>query len=199
MIQINLLPWRETLREQRKRQFYLLLSTALISAIIIVVFVHTFLAYKINSQLQRNNYLQQTIESYKSQLTEIEALTELQNALMVKLELISELQAGRPEVVHVLDELVNVLSDGTYLTKVNRNGDSVTLIGQAESNTNVSQLMRSIENSIWILEPQLSTIKQEKNNEEGWREFTLEATSAHPHPHDTLENAESLIARATGN
>lgn len=196
MIQINLLPWRETLREQRKRHFYLLLSTALISAIIIVVFVHTILAHKISRQQERNNYLQQTIDSYKVQLTEIEALTELQNSLMAKLELISELQAGRPEMVHVLDDLVSVLSDGTYLTKVNRNDDSITLIGQAESNTNVSQLMRSIERSIWILEPQLSTIKQGKDNEQGWHEFTLEATSSHPHPHDKLENAESLITRA---
>ncbi len=61
-----------------------------------------------------------------------------------------------------------------------RKGDEVTLIGLAESNTNVSDLMRDIETSTWLRAPQLSEIKKQSDVGEILSEFNLQMVMINP-------------------
>ena len=55
--------------------------------------------------------------------------------------------------------MVRQLPDGIYLRSMKQVGAKVTLIGYAQSNARVSTLMRNIESSPWITQPELVEIK----------------------------------------
>ena len=58
------------------------------------------------------------------------------------MEVIQNLQAARPGIVHLFDELVKTLPDGVHLSSLKQSGNSLALSGKAESNARVSSYMR---------------------------------------------------------
>ena len=57
------------------------------------------------------------------------------------------------------DELVSILPDGIYLTRIKRVGNKVSIYGRAEYNSQISALMRNVEASSWLAHPALEEIK----------------------------------------
>ena len=94
---------------------------------------------------------------------EIANIKKLRQALLARMNIVQNLQATRSLTVRLFDELIKIMPDGVYLTNVERAGDKITLLGYAESNTNISQLMRNIENNRWIQDPELTEIKKSKD------------------------------------
>ncbi len=88
------------------------------------------------------------------------------------------MQTNRTEAVHLLDQMVRQLPDGVYLRSLKQNGTRVTVIGYAQSNARVSTLMRNIESSPWLTQPELVEIKAvpapgAKDKDARINEFTL--------------------------
>ncbi|WP_419420412.1 PilN domain-containing protein [Legionella sp. D16C41] len=162
MTNINLLPWRELRREQEKRQFTTLLIGSLLIGIGIVILINYYVQDLVTEQMARNQRLQDEINTFNRQIAAIKRLKEVKAGLISRMKTIQGLQEGRTLTVHLFDELIKVVPDGIYLTQVKRVGDTVTLHGYAESNTNVSILMRNIEQSPWIQTPALTEIKKSK-------------------------------------
>ena len=106
MPRINLLPWREELRQKRKKDFL----TALVGA----VMIGGLLAYatklgvqaQTRSQQSRNTILQEEIALLDQQIEEILGLENQKERLLARMEIIEQLQRARPEVVHRFDDLV---------------------------------------------------------------------------------------------
>jgi type IV pilus assembly protein PilN len=73
--------------------------------------------------------------------------------------IIERLQRSRPNIVHVFEELVSTLPDGVYLTAVKQTGQSIEIVGSAESNTRVSALMRKLDESDWFTKPDLEVVE----------------------------------------
>ena len=94
-------------------------------------------------------------------------------ALLARKQIVETLQANRTEAVHLLDQLVRQLPDGLYLRSVRQSGAKVTLIGYAQSNARVSTLMRNIESSPWLGNPELVEIKSVPLDRQKVNEFTL--------------------------
>mgnify|MGYP003487667292 FL=1 len=88
------------------------------------------------------------------------------------MDIIEKLQRSRPEIVHVFDELVRTLPDGTFLTGVTQTGHRLKLDGVAQSSTRVSTFMRNIDKSQWLKNPDLSVIETKKDQALG-ATFTL--------------------------
>lgn len=162
MILINLLPWREELREKQKKLFFLSLGISLTSALVIIIFTYLYLENGISSQRQRNQILSNEIARYDRQIQEIKRLKKVRQALIARMNIIQQLQENRPTLVHFFDELIKILPGGVHFTKVVRSGDEVVMIGQSGSNSEVSQLMRNIENNYWLHYPVLEEIKEVK-------------------------------------
>ena len=95
------------------------------------------------------------------------------------MDIIEQLQRSRPEIVHVFDQLVRTLPDGVNLTMVKQNDQRIELKGLAESNTRVSALMRNIDKSGWMKDPDLEVVevKADKRGVEGLKasEFKIYA------------------------
>ena len=160
MTEINLLPWREQKRELEKKQFITYLIVGLVSAVIIVFLINYYASYLVDSQTDRNQRLKNEILTLDAQIKDISMIKKLRLSLIARMNIIRNLQATRILTVHLLDEIISIIPDGMYLYEVKREGDKVTVSGYSESNTSVSQLMRSIEGSIWLKDPALNDIKK---------------------------------------
>ena len=77
------------------------------------------------------------------------------------MQIIEKLQRSRPEVVHLFDELVKAMPDGTYLTSIKQTGTKLKFEGIAQSSTRVSTLMRNISASQWLRNPELEVVETE--------------------------------------
>ena len=93
-----------------------------------------------------------------SQIAEIKTLETQRDRLKARMQIITQLQRSRPEVVHLFDELVNTVPEGVYLTEVAQQGGHIEVKGNAQSSTRVSALMRNIEDSSWLRGPGLEGV-----------------------------------------
>jgi type IV pilus assembly protein PilN len=158
-IRINLLPHREQKRQARQRQFYTLMISLAVLGLAVIALVHGILAAQIENQESRNRALTTEIAKLDEQIKEIDRLRDQIQAVLARKQVVETLQGNRSEAVHLLDQLVRQLPDGIYLRNVRQSGAKVTVTGYAQSNARVSTLMRNIEASPWLSNPELAEIK----------------------------------------
>ncbi|WP_022961540.1 PilN domain-containing protein [Halopseudomonas pelagia] len=159
MARINLLPWREQLREERKKEFLTVLALVVILAGALVFMGDRFYAGKIDHQNARNKFLQDEITLLEARIKEIEQLQARRTQLLDRMKIIQDLQGNRPIIVRVFDEMARTLPDGVFFTSVNMRGSTVNIKGGAESNSRVSNLMRQMDASEWMTSPNLTAVR----------------------------------------
>lgn len=172
MTKINLLPWREERRQELKRQFFIVLAgMVLIGAGVVYVFnmnIESQIAY----QNQRNQFIQNETKKMEQQIKEIRELKKKRESLIERMKVIQDLQGNRPVVVKIFDEVVRTVPDGVYYKNVKASGDSINIVGFAESNNRVSNLMRNLDSSELFQAPNLSKV-QTSGKEKDSNEFDL--------------------------
>lgn len=172
MPQINLLPWRAEQRKERKLAFLVALGGGTLAALLATFVIYLMFNSLISGQQQRNDRLKAEIATLDKQIEEINNLEAQKQRFISRMEIIEKLQRSRPEIVHVFDELVRTLPDGTFLTGVTQTGNRLKLDGVAQSSTRVSTFMRNIDKSQWLKNPELSVIETKKDQALG-ATFTL--------------------------
>jgi type IV pilus assembly protein PilN len=158
-IRVNLLPHREQKRQARQRQFVSVAIGLAILSLAVVGLVHVVFVTQIENQQSRNKLLKDEIAKLDEQIKEIDKLREQTQALLSRKQVVETLQTNRTEAVHLLDQMVRQLPDGVYLRTLKQAGPKVTAVGYAQSNARVSTLMRNIEASPWLTQPELVEIK----------------------------------------
>lgn len=159
MPRINLLPWREELRNQRRNQFFVALGgAAAVSGLLLLLSYFVFDGL-IGNQRDRNNFLKDEIAKLDEQIEEILRLESSKARLLARMEIIEQLQRSRPGIVHVFDDLVTVMPEGVFLNSIKQTGRRIEMVGVAESNTRVSALMRNIDDSEWLSNPDLEVVE----------------------------------------
>lgn len=174
MPQINLLPWRAEQRKERKLAFLVSLGGAALASLLVVGAAYLIFSSLIDGQQQRNARLEGEIKTLDKQIEEINNLEAQKQRFISRMEIIEKLQRSRPEIVHVFDELVKTLPDGTFLTGVKQTDRKLRLDGVAQSSTRVSTFMRNLDNSQWLTNPELAVIETKKDQTSG-SSFTLYA------------------------
>lgn len=159
MPRINLLPWREAQRKERKLKFTVALGAAALCAFAVAGAVYLLYNGMIDAQVARNEILKQQIKILDRQIEEINDLEKTKRQFIARMQIIEKLQGSRPEIVHVLDQIVKTLPDGVYLTGVTQSGDHLKFTGVAQSSTRVSTFMRNIDSSQWMKNPTLEVIQ----------------------------------------
>jgi type IV pilus assembly protein PilN len=89
------------------------------------------------------------------------------------MEIIDQLQKSRPEVVHLFDEMVRQLPEGVYLTGVKQIGSRIEIRGVAQSSTRVSALMRQIDASEWLDDPEVERVETKQSGASRQAEFVV--------------------------
>jgi type IV pilus assembly protein PilN len=179
MPSINLLPWREAERQKRQRDFGMAMAAAVTAAIAVIML--TMLAYSqmIDSQIARNDRLKAEIVELEKSIAEIDGLERQKERLLARMEIIEELQKSRPEIVHLFDELARQLPEGVYLTGMKQTGSRVEIRGVAQSSTRVSALMRQIDASEWLGDPEVERVETTQSGASRQSEFVVYLKQMH--------------------
>lgn len=163
MPRINLLPWREELRQKRQKDFIVAVVVAALLGGALTWASGWVMEQRISNQRARNTMLQEEIKQLDAQIAEISGLQNQKERLLARMRIIEELQQSRPLIVHLFDEIVNTVPEGTHLTAVAQTNQRVELTGIANSTTRVATLMRNIESSPWLDAPELGSIQATDN------------------------------------
>jgi type IV pilus assembly protein PilN len=174
MAKINLLPWREELRQQKKKDFLNLLGLAALMTVIVMGLVHIYIEGLKEHQGERNKMLESEIAILDTKIVEVKTIGERKSKLLAKIDLVQKLQESRPEIVHLFDEIPRTAPDGVFLTKFAQLGAELTFDGKSQSNARVSAFMRAVDASSWLHTPKLGVIiSPDKTNVEQNSDFTL--------------------------
>ncbi|MBX9756095.1 MAG: PilN domain-containing protein [Pseudomonadaceae bacterium] len=167
MARINLLPWREQLREERKQRFLVTLAGVLIVAAGVVFLGDQYLSGAIEQQSARNDFVRKEIAVLDARIKEISELKTRRQQLLERMKIIQDLQGNRPIIGRVFDQLVRTLPDGVYFTGLKMTGKNIAIVGASESNNRVSSLMRNLDGSDWLTAPNLTEVKADTPGEMG--------------------------------
>src|SRR5579864_4274894 len=115
MPRINLLPWREEERKERKVKFMVALGAAALAACFMTFAIYLLYGSMIDSQERRNERLRTEIKILDKQFEEINDLENAKQKFIARMEIIEKLQRSRPEIVHVFDEIVRTDRKSTRL------------------------------------------------------------------------------------
>jgi type IV pilus assembly protein PilN len=175
MPSINLLPWRQELRQRRRKEFLIGIGAAGGLAALLALLAHLTVSSMIDAQNRRNDLLKAEIAELDKAIELIIALEDQKARMISRMEVIDRLQASRPEVVKLFDQIVSTLPEGVYLTSVKQAGKKLTFDGVAQSSTRVSAFMRNIDASESLSSPELKVIQTGASAGPG-AQFTLFAS-----------------------
>jgi type IV pilus assembly protein PilN len=173
MPRINLLPWREQQRTERKNSFAVGIVAAGLAALAVTGAGFLFVRSLVEAQNSRNQRLTEEIKVLDKRIEEINSLEQQKQQFIARMQIIEKLQRSRSEIVHVFDTLVTTMPDGTYLTAVTQTGQRFKIQGVAQSSGRVSNLMKTIEGSQWLKDVDLEGLKAVGNTAS--QDFTLYA------------------------
>jgi type IV pilus assembly protein PilN len=158
MARVNLMPWREQLREERKMEFIGLLLGASIGAACIVSVIDFGFRGDIINQQARIDFLRREILVLDARTAQIDDLKVKWAQIESRMQVIQDLQDSRPVVVRVFSELMIALPAGVYFNGLQREENRLQIEGIAASNNEVAQLMRRLDDSEWFINPSLQQI-----------------------------------------
>ena len=188
MAKINLLPWREEKRKQRQQTFIFSLGAAVVVTCLLFGGVYMHIEGLKAYQTERNTRWKDEITKVDKKIAEIKSIEEKKAKLNEKITLIQDLQASRPGIVHVFDELRKITPVGIYVVSLEKKGEEITLIGKSQSSSRVSEYMRAIDRSLFFKDPKLKFVKGLENKTNAKNEsddFTMTFQQKKDKPKDT--------------
>jgi len=183
MPRINLLPWRDEERKERKLKFLVALGGALIAACLTAFIGYLMMDSMVSAQESRNERLKTEIAELDKQIEKINSLEADKARFIARMDVIEKLQRSRPEIVHIFDEISKQIPDGVYLTAITQEGRRLKFEGVAQSSTRVSNFMRNIDGNAYLTKPELEVVETKKENAGGatfilWADLTGAAPDA---------------------
>lgn len=158
MAKINLLPWRQAYREEKKREFVGIVAGVFIFAAVGAYAWVSGVESDIENQNTRNRMLEQEIAKLEAQVKEISELKKVRDDLLARIKVIQDLEGTRPVIVRYFDDFAKAIPDGVYITLMDKKGTSITIEGVAESYNRVASFMRNLEASDWFASPNLTSV-----------------------------------------
>jgi type IV pilus assembly protein PilN len=159
VILINLLPHREEARKRRKEAFYVSLGIAALVGGVVCGLIYAAYQAQISAQNDKNTFLQAEIKKLENEIKEVSTLQAEIAALRARQGAVESLQADRNLPVYLLTELVQQLPDGVYVSLMKQENVTLSLLGTAQSQERVSELLRNLaNNSQWFVRPELIEI-----------------------------------------
>ena len=179
-VKINLLPYREEIKQRKKQQFKVLMLLALLIGAGLLVLTYLTINNAISRQEDRNALLGKEIEKLDKALGEILKLKQEKENFLSKKQKVEELQEKRSQAAYIIDSLNVVTPDNSYLTALEaESSTSYKITGRASSDNKIAMFMRSLPSTGVFAQPELLSIKKIDN----YQEFTLKVllnNSGHP-------------------
>ncbi|MBA6250611.1 MAG: type IV pilus assembly protein PilN [Colwellia sp.] len=155
---INLLPWREEAEKAKQREYFTLLTIVAVIAFAMVFIISQFYQMRIDGQNSRNQFLKTEIALLDARIIKIKNLNEKKKELQKRTQVVEQLQRSRNVGTQVFDEIAKIVPTGVYLTRLEKQGNSINIIGKSESNNHLANMIREIERSVLFTDAILESI-----------------------------------------
>lgn len=192
LTRINLLPYREEIKQRKQQQFKVLMLSAFAVGLGLAAATYLGIDNAISNQEGRNNFLQTEIDRLDRELGEIDKLQQEKEAFLAKKLKVEELQEKRYQAAYILDSLNTLTPDNTYLTALEAESPtSYKISGHAISDNKIAVMMRSLPSTGIFLQPELLSIKKVDN----YQEFTLKSSINQvntPAPAPTAQSSDEM-------
>ncbi len=164
MSNINLLPWRQEIRERQRNAFMRGLISFVVIGALAVVLAYFAIDWLDNQEKERATFLRGQIALVDREIAEIKTLKEKKQELIDRMNAIDSLQQSRNVAVHLYSDLPTLTATGIYLTSMKFDKNIVSVRGLAESNPRVSSMLRNIDNSKWLGNSAITQTKAEERD-----------------------------------
>ncbi len=191
MAKINLLPWREAYRKEKKEQFLAIIGGVVILSGLIAYLWVVSVQSSIENQEARNHLLETEIANLDKQVKEIADLKKVRDDLLARIKIIQDLQGTRPLIVRYFDDFARSIPDGVFVTMVARAGGVVSIEGIAESYNRVATFMRNLEASDWFAGPNLTSVIAVPAEGEQAQSFKMTVNTSAPNDPNSAASTKS--------
>ncbi|MFO1390500.1 PilN domain-containing protein [Cellvibrio sp.] len=197
MAKINLLPWREAYRKEKKEQFLAVIGgVVLLSGLISYLWIASAES-AIENQQARNQMLEVEIANLEKQVKEIADLKKVRDDLLARIKIIQDLQGTRPLIVRYFDDFARSIPDGVFVSMVSLQGTTLSIEGVAESYNRVATFMRNLDASDWFAGPNLTSVVAAPNEGEQAQFFKMTVSTSVP-TEQSAKNENNPSAKSVG-
>jgi type IV pilus assembly protein PilN len=173
MVKLNLLPWRAQERAARKREYLRQIIMLMMTLLVLAAFLHISLAQAEQKQQVRNQLLIAQEASYEVQIKEVERLKIIAQTAQQQLSLLTQLQSMRTAITNLFAAFSATMPEGIYFSRIEREGNTLSIAGYADVNAKITQLMHNMEASSWLGVASLQSIKTTKYADKYNQSFQL--------------------------
>ena len=113
---------------------------------------------RIDGQNSRNQFLKTEIALLDARIIKIKNLNEKKKELQKRTQVVEQLQRSRNVGTQVFDEIAKIVPTGVYLTRLEKQGNSINIVGKSESNNHLANMIREIERSVLFTDAILESI-----------------------------------------
>jgi len=165
MSQINLLPWRETLRKTQLRIFFYLCMLVLILVIMLSLGLDLALRQSFKQQQKANQYLTEQRRLLVPKLTQINILKKQHRQLMDNINIINKLQQRQQQSLLILMSLAKAVPSSIYLDHVIYDKNRMTLRGYTNDNNAITMMNQQLMQSSLFKDINLAEIRANPKQE----------------------------------
>ncbi len=183
MARINLLPWREKIRKQRKQEFLVVLGIVFALTGALLFGVHLYQDDRVAYQQLRIDRVKNEIRLLNSEISEIGTIEATRRNLKARIDKVIALERNRAEIVHLFSEISKHIPKGVFLTGLTQAGNKITIRGMAQDNNDISRYILNLEKSAWLDNLGLEIITHKGSKGDGIAvssEFSLTAEQTGP-------------------
>lgn len=160
MAKINLLPWRQELRERRNREFMTLVIAVFFLSLLGAFAAWSYYKNTLENQQLANERIRSENANLDKGLKEIASLEQQRDDIIARMKVIQDLQGRRPVPVRIWDDIARIIPAQMYLTSMKRTGDTITFTGKADNPNVISTFIRSLDGTQWLQKSAVVSIQQ---------------------------------------
>lgn len=155
MININLVPYRVKLKEDRKKKVFAGIVGVIVATAGLLFLGNSIITDQIQDQTSANSYLKATVSQLNNKVSSISKLKVIRQRLIDRSVLIEKLESKRSMSVRIFNELPLITPSGVYIKSFSQVGSVVQVDGYSLSNQYVANFMRNIQGSKIFANPVL--------------------------------------------
>ncbi len=170
---INLLPWREKMRAQKRQQFMTWLIASALLGVAISISIPWLINNKIKQQARESGQLHQESMAIQTKAQKIETIDKPAKRVNDQVTYFSSILQSRYTIVGIFNIISRSVPNNVKLLAVEKDGNTIIIKGETNSTQAISTLLGNLNKSELMDQAKLKEIKTTDSRS---NLFTLNAT-----------------------
>ncbi len=178
MPQINLLPWREQLRQQKNKQFIIAVVLSLVITLLVAAAVWGYLWQIKHTLTLANELLVEKNALLQTTINKDQSIKKRRETTLAQLAEVERLAHHRSSLVQLWSELTAVIPTTMYLTNIESQQGLLVLRGKSRQASAVSRLVAYLQQNPAIQQAQVKYIKKPQSAAQATPDYNRHNQSA---------------------